>query len=240
MEASRKSEVTVIETEVQELKAEAGQLAVQAGAIVIRDDTSWNLAGELLGKIKGRLKYVNGRFKPLEDAQKAQKKALADLKTEAIGPFEEADGKLRPAWAAYWQKKEDERKAEERRLQAESQKRLEEAAKIQQAEEQKRLDEAALRKAQETGDESVLENVPKAELVIPEAPPVVIEAPKQQGVSARKGTWDFEVVDESKVPDEYKILDRVKIGKVVRALGEQTNISGIRVFQRPPSTIVRG
>jgi len=44
--------------------------------------------------------------------------------------------------------------------------------------------------------------------------------------------WDFEIVNKDKVPDEYKVIDEKKIRAVVRAMKENTNIPGIRVFKK--------
>jgi len=46
--------------------------------------------------------------------------------------------------------------------------------------------------------------------------------------------WGFEIVNEDKVPDEYKIkvIDEKKIGAVVKAMKENTNIPGIRVYKK--------
>jgi len=44
--------------------------------------------------------------------------------------------------------------------------------------------------------------------------------------------WDFEIVDKDKIPDEYKIVDEKKIRGVVKAMKENTNIPGIRVFKK--------
>jgi len=44
--------------------------------------------------------------------------------------------------------------------------------------------------------------------------------------------WDFEIVNKNKVPDEYKVVDEKKIRAVVKAMKENTNIPGIRVFKK--------
>lgn len=44
--------------------------------------------------------------------------------------------------------------------------------------------------------------------------------------------WDFEIVNKDKIPDEYKVVDEKKIRAVVRAMKENTNIPGIRVFKK--------
>ena len=58
---------------------------------------------------------------------------------------------------------------------------------------------------------------------------IPMEAPKVEAGDGRAlvQTWVFEVVDEAKVPREYLVIDEVKIRKVVQALKDKTNTSGI-------------
>lgn len=52
------------------------------------------------------------------------------------------------------------------------------------------------------------------------------EAPA--GMNARE-TWRFTVTDPDRVPDEYWMLDLTKIGQVVKTLGPEADIPGIRI-----------
>jgi hypothetical protein len=63
------------------------------------------------------------------------------------------------------------------------------------------------------------------------APVVVIPKtiPKQEGISTRK-TWKFRIVDTAKIPREYMTVDEVKIGQIVRAMKELSNIPGVEVY----------
>jgi len=42
--------------------------------------------------------------------------------------------------------------------------------------------------------------------------------------------WKFEVVDKALVPEDYKQVDMVKVGSVVRATKGTIAIPGIRIF----------
>jgi hypothetical protein len=55
--------------------------------------------------------------------------------------------------------------------------------------------------------------------------------PKIQGGPTYRTVWKFKITNASKVPDQYKIVDEVKVGQVVRALKKQTNIPGIEVYE---------
>jgi len=224
-------------SKVETCKREAQTLAERASAVVIVDDRTHELAGQMLGQIKREVKDIEQWFKPLTEAANKLHKNLTRLRGEAIAPYQAADAVLRTAWIDYERKREAERRAEEERLRAEAQKKLEEEARRAQAAEQKRLEEEALRKAEETGDETILENVPTAELVIPEAPPVTIDRPRGPTGFARRENWDFQVVDEAKIPREYMIPDAVKIRGVVKALKSRTNIPGIKAYDKGGSTV---
>lgn len=56
-------------------------------------------------------------------------------------------------------------------------------------------------------------------------------APVAQGVSTRT-TYDFEVVNESLIPDEFWALDDKKIGAYVRAMNDGTAPPGIKAVAR--------
>lgn len=61
------------------------------------------------------------------------------------------------------------------------------------------------------------------------APVVQRAAPKVTGLTFTE-VAKFEVVDKAKLPEEYKLADEVRIGKVVRALKTEAHIPGVRVW----------
>lgn len=146
-------------------------------------------------------------------------------------------------------RQEEQRKAaeaarkERERLAQEAAKKEEAARKKREAEEEKarKLEEAGrLAEAEakrEAAEAAEVAKVREAELAreaadqIPDAPVVHHEQPKTAGVHTTK-TWTFEIVDESKVPDEYKIIDEKAIRGVVKATKGKMQIPGIRIFQK--------
>ncbi len=64
---------------------------------------------------------------------------------------------------------------------------------------------------------------------------VIAEAPKrvstEMGSIGQRDHWTFEIVDFALLPDEYKMPDATKIGKVVRA-GLHT-IPGVKIWNEP-------
>ncbi len=63
-------------------------------------------------------------------------------------------------------------------------------------------------------------------------PLAVVLAPiKIAGISGRQ-EWDFEIADASRIPREYLMIDETKIRRVIKALGSEANIPGVRAFQK--------
>jgi hypothetical protein len=170
----------------------------------------------------------------------------------------EEDGKRREAEAAVRRIEEEKRRLEEevlrkvreaeeqaererQRLEREAERLCREAAnkanddaamkRIEEEREKIRLQAAENRKRIEGATDMAIDEAAKAEAAMTPAP-VVPEAPKTAGLSMRDN-WCFEVVDAVAVPGEYKIIDEVKLGKVVRALKGQISIPGVRIFNKP-------
>jgi hypothetical protein len=61
--------------------------------------------------------------------------------------------------------------------------------------------------------------------------PLIVAKPEipNVGVSFRK-VWKFRIVNPDLIPREYLKIDEVKIGQVVRAMKDGTNIPGVEVF----------
>lgn len=113
---------------------------------------------------------------------------------------------------------------------AEKQRQAQEAARKAEEEQRKRQDrlDARADKAESEGKHEKAASLrDQADNAI--APTQIQSAPKSKAV--RNGeNWQFEVTNESQVPDEYKTLDLKAIGGVVKAMKGKTNIPGIRVF----------
>jgi len=71
-------------------------------------------------------------------------------------------------------------------------------------------------------------------VIVPEAPPNHVRA--EAGTLGMTKNWKFEVTDFALLPNEYKLPDLVKIGKVVRA---GVNIPGVKSWQEDGIRITR-
>ena len=118
-----------------------------------------------------------------------------------------------------WENKQEEiRQARERELQEAARKEAEE----------KQLAEAAL--LEKEGKPQEADAVLEEPVIVA---PVVVEkeTPKLEKTQFRT-TWVHAVENAKIVPDEYKIVDEVKLGKIVRAMGDSIKIPGVKIYQK--------
>lgn len=78
-------------------------------------------------------------------------------------------------------------------------------------------------------------NIERAEALLDAAdnvhvPAVNVAAAKRPGVSM-KSYWSYKVTDESKIPDEFWILDEKRLGALARAEKDKLNIPGIEAVE---------
>ena len=185
-------------------------------AVAIKNDASYRDAAEYLIQVKGFRKRVEEVFGPIVKSSHAAWKAACDLRKTADAPLDKAETILQPALDKFRREQERIRAEKEAKLQAEARKRAED----------ERL--AAAIEADKNGKSEEAEALIQAPVQTP-----VVVLPKQtvkiEGSKIRRN-YKFRVKNAAIVPNEYKIVDEVRVGSVVRAMKEQTNIPGIEVF----------
>lgn len=215
------------------------QFEEEAKAIEVKDDVT-----------NGRALYLLTSLAPLKKEIEASRvsavKPFNDLVTTINGKVKAystminvAEDTLKGKSIVYTEEKERIRKAEEDRLRKIQQ---EEEARIRKQQEEERLaHEKALREAEAANKPAP---PPPPPVVMAPPPPVVAFAPPPKtqhtatgGSATMKMEWTFEVTDLKLVPDEYKIVDEVKIGKLVKAGLRQ--IPGVRIYQKT-NLLIRG
>ncbi len=193
----------------------------------VNDDMTYGLAAEELSGIKRKATSLEEQrkaiTKPLDDA----KAAVMNLFRAPIAVLGQAEGILKSKMLGYTT--EQRRKADEARLAAEKA-AAEERARL-------RAEAEALAAEGRAGEAAVKTTV--AAMVVA-APPAVPDAPKVSGISTRT-TVEFEV--ESFValvqhvaahPELIDLLaaNETKVRAYVRGLGMNTNLPGVRVFEK--------
>ncbi|MDH3376439.1 MAG: hypothetical protein OEQ39_05660 [Gammaproteobacteria bacterium] len=230
-----------------------------ADQVVIESDAQLQDAGERLRSIKAVSQEFETQrkdtVKPLNDAVKTINALFKDPLNECA----QAENHIKRAIADYQhaqEKKRREAEIELRRQQALEQERLRrDAAKIEAAAADKARKQAEktaeqARKLEEQGKaEQARQKLEQAEIdrvanemraadqaeamrQMADATPdavVLPAAPKIEGVSTRH-VWKFTVNDVKLLPAMYLLPDNKKIGKVVRALGGDTDIPGVQVY----------
>jgi len=180
-------------------------------------------------------------------------KQQRELREKARKADEAAAKKRREKIAREKAEAEEKARIERERL-AEEQRRIDAAKKQADAEErarleakQRRIDEERRREAEREEQEQArlhqeqmdaeaeqLERTARAEALEAKAEamaatPIASEAPKVEGISGRK-VWKYAVTDAEKIPRKYLKIDEKKLGQVVRALKDDCDIPGIRVY----------
>lgn len=162
-----------------------------------------------------------------EIARKEREKKEAEAREVERKAREKADAERRAAEA----QRQAEAKARQEAAEAKARGDREAAAK---AEREAREAAAAAQKSEARADRVESAAVQKSEELQAQAAQVVAPvvqraAPKVAGLTFTE-VAKFEVVDKALLPEEYKIADEIRIGKVVRALKTEARIPGVRVW----------
>ena len=204
------------ELDTVEIARESSQVVKQADAMIVADVGGYEQASVFLRMVKTVADKIEELYGPRIASAYALHKGLLSDKKKFTDPLDRASGNVKGKMQAWSMEEERKRRQEEAGIREQ----------LRREEEDRRLEEAVQLEKDGHGQRAA---TILAEPI--EAPPIVLPAavPKVEGVSTRTD-WKFRVVDASKVPDEYKLVDEVKIGKVVRALRESTNIPGIEAY----------
>jgi hypothetical protein len=183
----------------------------------VQDDHAMDQLSDLLKNVKALQKQADAERKaitaPLDERKSEVMRWVQDNIEGRLAGLEKG---AKSAIGAYLQKLERERQEKAREAA--------EAARKEQA----RLAKLAA-KAEARGDERKAEQFQdRAAGVVPEYVPQV--APAAEGVSSR-GVWKYEITDLQQIPREFLVVDTAKLGAVVRAMKDSTNIPGVRAYK---------
>lgn len=230
------SELIVTEKEISDLAV----VAEKSSYSVLEIAKSYTIDDAVMAEMAAsELVSIKTKQKELDEQRKGYTRPLDDKKKEIMALFKPAEDLLKDAETVLksalgdWQEKERQRLALERKAQQEELARQQREA----AEAERKAREAAAQARREGDEEKAIElgqeaNAQAAQIeVLQFAPPVVAEPQKIAGVSGRQ-EWDFEITDAAKIPREYLMIDETKIRRVVKALGSEANIPGVRAFQK--------
>ncbi len=200
----------------------------RAKAIVVSNVEQRTMAAEIGRVVAGLYKEAEEFFKPMKQAAAKAHKEICTKENTILEPLEQAKQYLSRQIGSFDLRMEQERRAEEARLQEEARKQAEaEAARL--AQENAIADAITLEQDGDVaGALAVLAHPEPVEVYVP---PVVVqrEIPKTQGVSGAVD-WKFKIVNEALIPREYLMVDEKKLRAIVRAMKDKTNIPGVAVY----------
>lgn len=242
---------TVTDSAETALVKEVRGIVLTAREMTVTSDEDYAISGDFVNELKRKEKAAFAFFEPMRTAAYKAHQEVKARENEVIPPLVEARKVLGAERGRYRTQREAERRAgqerERIRLQKEADERaLVEAARLEEigrVEKEARLAEAAkLEEAGRKDEAAKMEAAARLEeaawnklsdKAMDDAPVVIptieLAAPKVAGTSART-SWKYEIVDSSKIPHEYMIIDEKAIGVVVRAQKEHTSIPGVRVY----------
>jgi hypothetical protein len=208
MPANTALDVIEQDERAQELSGISLELLERAQSIEIVDDQSDCEAVEFIAQVKTARKRWDELRHWFTDPLEAQKKRIIAKFKADDEPLERALRIVGDKHLAYQRKRQEAARREQERL-----RKLAEAKQARQA-----------AKAVEQGLEAPPVIIPMPTV---QAPPKTIRT--ASGAVTTRTVWRHEVVDFAALPEEYKIADEVKLGKVVRAGVRE--IPGVRIYE---------
>ena len=174
-------------------------------------------AGVFLQDIRQRIKLLNDKrlsmTRPIDEA----KKKIMDFFAQPIDRLKRADQAISKAMARFFDEQEAIRQKEEAEARAKAEK---EAAKL----------EVKAEKAEAAGKEEKAEELrEQAQQVAATTPVMSSRVEKVEGIAMRM-YWYFEIIDVSKIPKEYLMVDEEKLQQYAHAMKETAKVEGVRFF----------
>jgi hypothetical protein len=214
-------------------------------SLVIQTEDDYNTAGIDLKEIKLKYKQIDDLRKSLTKPIDETKKRIMDIFSKPLTALEGAEAAIKNAMIRWQQEQERIRQAEEARLR-EIQRQAEEKARKEA--EAKRIEEQRLCKLAEEAIEKG--DAKKAEAIIAQAETVSAQADaaeqtkntlanstpvvestvsKISGIGTRK-IWKYRIIDETKIPRQYLIVNEKLIGQIARTTQGKVEIEGVEFY----------
>jgi len=176
------------------------------------------------------LTKVKGAQKDLEALRKAQTKPLDDRKKAVMDAFREPEKQLLEIeahlknqllrWSDYLRIEQAKKQAE---LEAKAKAQQEAARAMLKAEAQKKLEEDPFSFDEVEAIEQEAETLCVPTVILPERKTIPFN-------SSIRENWKFEIVDETKIPRAYFIVNEKMLGELARRLKADADVPGVRFF----------
>ncbi len=196
-----------IQETITAIRKDQSSLIEKIERVEVKNDEDVKQASDWLGQIKARIKRIEDKrieyTKPLNDQVK---KINADFKTLAE-PYLNMEYVIKKAIGGYMD--------EQRRIEIE---------RVKKEERERRLEAERIAQEEQITNREALKIIEK---------PKIVEAPKTVKTETSKiigkVVVKFEIVDPSKVPDEFKIVDERLVRQAVNS--GKRRIAGVRIWE---------
>lgn len=198
-----------------ELQNQGKSIVEQAEAFTIVGVETRTLASEQMRAIKAYEKAVIAHHAEPKKAAELAHKAIVAAEKKLLEPATQAGSILNLKCRTWDAEQERILNAERLRLEKEAR----EKAEAERAAEAKRL--------WAEGQRAAAKAVKAAPVVVA---PVLMPEPVKQAGEASRVVWKFKIIDASKVPDNFKVVDEVALGKFARAMGPKASCPGVEFY----------
>lgn len=250
------TEITLTPQEViSQATEEARGLATVAKGVVVKTPEEYRAAGAGFAEVKAKRKELETRRLSITGPINQSLKLINEGFRAADAELERAQRFYEEPMLAF-QRAEEEARREAERKAAEERRRIEQEAREKAAEEARQAKEALERaealRAQASASEDPLAAIlaqdeadaaeregadaisrSEAELRAAAMTTVVADAPARTTSAGSRVLmpWKHEVIDASKVPDQFKVVDEKALGAYARAMKDKAAVPGVRFFQ---------
>ena len=208
-------------SDLQAIEKRSSDVVLRAERIIVKSQEVYDSTADFLMGIKLLKKEIDGAFDDNISSAHSLHKDLVAKKKTYYAPLESAERTIKGKIRHYEDDMEAKRLKEEAKAREEAhEKEQKERAKLYDKAENKMFD----------GDVDAAQDLQEqAENVGVVADAVAPTIDRKKGLGIRRN-WRWRVVAENKIPREYLTVNSAKIGQIVRAMKQDTNIPGIEAY----------
>lgn len=210
---------------LNQLKTRALTFPEKASKIIVHNDETLKAANNLLLGIKAMIKEITNTFAPMKKKTHEAHKAVVAQEKTYLDPLYSAERIAKNQVAVYYRKKEKERQEAERKAEEARQRELQKKVEL----------EAEAQRFENHGHVEEAEEIRKTEVETEQVE--VPDAVELEGGHVSR-IIDYEILDESKIPDRFKSFDPKKFRPYLKEIKDKIkgdeclDIPGIRIFFR--------
>lgn len=220
---------------------EALVIQTRSQTLQIKDAETLQEANDITIHIKVRRDQARNIFKPMKDKARESVQEIQNQWDKIDVPLREAEATFKRNISVYFREQQEiRRKAQLEVDRLEREERLKKIREEEKLEEEKKKKAKAAIKAGDLDKANKIMSEPieevESETSLPDPSFVPPPTALNKGSSIKKN-YKFEVMDEKKVPNQFRSIDLVKIGKYVRAMKDDAMIPGVRVWSEDSVSI---